>query len=274
MIRRLARNGLIWALLGVVLVGGCARESEGPNAPVNRDPNVIVAYVACGMAPAIQVAKERFEATNPGKSVRMEVGQPPELVARIEQGGVPDILICPGDSEIGMLERAGLLDPAAGAIIGHYGVAIATSSARPIGLSRPEDLAGSGVESIAMATPGINSVGSDGKHALERVGLWDQVQSKLVLCATPLEAVTAVAEGEASAALIYDPCPVLQLPDLVPPDSVTVVATLNPGEQRSVKIRLGVHRRSPNQLLVRRFVEVINSEELRPELAEVGLPGL
>lgn len=273
MIRRPAGNGLIWALLGVVLVAGCARESTGPEAPVKRDPNVIVAYVACGLAPAIQIAKEKFEAANTGKSVRMEIGQPPELVARIEQGAVPDVFICPGDSEIGMLERAGLLNPAAGATIGYYRVAIATPAARPVSLSRPEDLAGSEVESIAMATPGINSIGTDGKHALERIGVWDQVQSKLLLYGTPLEAVTAVAEGEASVGVIYDPCPVLQLPDLVPPDSVVVVATLNPGEQRPVRIRLGVHRRSPNQLLVRRFIEVINSEELRPELAEVGLPG-
>ncbi len=273
MIRRHVRNGLIWALLGVALVGGCARDSTDPNAPVSRDPNVIVAYVACGIAPAIQIAKESFEAANTGKSVRMEVGQPPELVARIEQGAVPDIIICPGDSEIGMLERARLLDPAAGATIGYCRVAIATPTARPVSLSHPEDLAGDEVESIAMATPGINSIGTDGKHALERIGVWDRVQNKLVLFSTPLEAVTAVAEGEADVGIIFDPCPVLQLPDLVPPDSVTVVATLSPGEQRSVKIRLGVHRRSPNQLLVRRFVEVINSEELRPELAEVGLPG-
>jgi len=263
---------VLLALLGVVWASGCARErARGPEG-VSRDPNVLLAYVACSLVPAVEVARDRFQAENAGKSIRIEGDEPFKLVGRLEKGEVPDLLISPGEAEIGVLEREGLLDRGTREPIGSMGLAIAVPAASPIDIRSYRDLTSRRLKSVTMSPPGITSLGTDGKQALERAGLWAKLQNKLVLQKTPLAALKLLAKGDADAGIIYDPCPRLALRDEIPPDSVKLAARLPMGEGRVARVYAVVHKRSPNALLAQRFLRLLASEELRPALAQAGLP--
>ena len=270
---RRAGRALALALLGALCAGGCARHGGRKQEVVSRDPNVLVAYVACSLVPAMEVAGDRFEAENAGKSVKIEGDEPLKLVARIEKGEAPDVLVCLGEAEIGVLEREGLLDRASRQAIGSMELAIAVPASSAIAIASFRDLASRRVGSVTMPPPGITSLGTDGKEALEREGIWGKLQEKLVLQKAPLAALKMLAEGKADSGVIYDPCPRLALPDEIPPDSVKVAARLPGGEGRALRVYAVAHKRSPNALLGQRFLRLLNSKEMRPALAEAGLPG-
>jgi molybdate transport system substrate-binding protein len=252
------------ALLALVLLTGCGQPTSSPPSRTARDPNRLIVYVACGLLSVAEEARLDFETRNQGKSVQIESDEPLALVRRIQSGEVPDILIAPGQAEIGVLEREGYLDPGSRQAIGTLGLALATPSGSSLRLSSYRDLAAPEAESIALATPGPTSLGTTGKHTLERLGLWSQVQSKLVLRKTPQEALEAVAKGETDAAILYDPCLRLRLQDDIGPDSVRVSVPEDGGAERAARVSVIVHKRSPNALLAARFIRILVERGIAP----------
>jgi ABC-type molybdate transport system substrate-binding protein len=226
---------------------------------IDRDPNVLIAYVACGLVPTIEGAREEFEAENTGKSLRIESDEPLSFVRRIEEGEVPDLLICPGEAEIGMLEREGFLDRGSRKVIGELQLAIAVPADRPTAIASPKDLASARVESITMSMPGISSPGTDGKHMLERLGLWSEIQGKLLLQQTPFAALELVAAGEVDAAIVYDPCVRLRIGGEIPRDSVRIAARMTSKEEPPIRAYAIVHKRSPNALLSQRLTRILTN---------------
>jgi molybdate transport system substrate-binding protein len=261
---RSAQPLVLVALLAATLVGGCSRSRVASSGTVSRDPNVLVAYVCCGFVPAIEDAKAQFESDNVGKSVSIESGEPESLVERIRSGAVPDVVIFPGEAEIGILEREGFLDRGSRQAIGSLRTAVAVRRANPVVIDSYAALTSNAVRSIAMSTPGITSVGTDGKQALERAGVWSQLQGKLSLQTSALGALEQVVGGQADAAIVYDPCFALSQVDTIPPDSLRIVALPRAGDERPVSVYIVLHKRSPNALLAQRLIRLLESRQLEP----------
>jgi len=274
-------------LLGLTLSAGCLREpvGTGSSRPVRRDPNLLVIYAVCALAPGLELARSEFEAQNPGRTVDIWFGDPTTLVDRVESGGVPDLLICLGEVELGLLQREGFVDPLPNQTIGGYHLVIATPAVSEVRITTPQDLLATDVGSIAMASPGTASIGTDGKKALERLGLWNQLQKKLKLYQKPQEVLEALSQGEVAAAIIYDPCPALALQEALSPDSVVVALPLTTSkgapdkaapavdQERLVYVRAATHKRSPNSGLAQRFVKLLGSEEIKAALEGASLRG-
>ena len=67
---------------------------------------------------------------------------------------------------------------------------------------RLEDLAKPSVKKIALANPDTAPYGKAGKQALERAGLWKQLEPKIVMAESVRQALTYVQDGNAEAALV------------------------------------------------------------------------
>lgn len=260
---RLIRRAFLWAAVGVVLavLSGCLRESAAPPGPtVNRDPNVVVVYVACGVLPAVEAAAERFEQARAGKSVEIRAGVPGELADLIRGGDVPDLLVCIGDAEIGALEREGLVARTPVAAPMEFRLVIVTpAEVGTLKVRSHRDLASRAVEAIAMPSPGITSLGSDAADALKRLAVWDDLQESLKITETPLEALELAAAGKVDVAIIYQPCPALGLASRVPRDALVVVAPLEPDSERRTSLHAGLHKSSPNAPLARLFLRYLKA---------------
>ena len=284
----------IFALAAAVLglLTGCAEETAPSVRPIERDPNLLVVYCACGLLPSVEAAREQFLSAYAGKSVEVTSGEPLELAKRVRSGEVPDILVFPGEAEIGELEREEHLDRASRQIMGGLSVVIAVPRGNPAQIGGPEDLMNARVTSIAVPLPGMTSPGTAAERELERTGLWQSLQAKMIVKQTPLEVLEAVSRGDVDAAVIYDPCLRLNMaeglevesgeprdaqeppaepgevrePPEPPAGSVEVVSSLTGGESRLTGICVAVHRRSPNALLAQRFMRALRAEiEREPE---------
>ena len=261
---RSAQPLVLVVLLAAALAGGCSRGRVASPGSISRDPNVLLAYVCCGFVPAIEDTKAQFESENTGKSVRIESGEPGDLVERIHSGAVPDVAIFPGDAEIGILEREGFLDRTSRQAIGSLRIAVAVRRDDPIVIDSYAALTSDAVGSVAMSTPGITALGTDGQQALERAGVWSKLQGKLSLQRSPLGALEQVVAGQADAAIVYDPCFALSQTERIPPESLRIVALPNAGGERSVSLYIVLHKRSPNALLAQRFIRLLEGRQLAP----------
>ena len=252
------RLGLLMVL---VFACGCAPKPRPTTAKVRRDPNLLVVYTACAVAPTVEAARAEFLTQNPGKLVDVVADEPVKLARRVNDGAVPDIFVCPGTAEIGTLEAEGLLDSGSQRAFGELRVVIMVPKGNPAAIHEPDDLLDPAAKIITMATPGLTSPGTDAKRELQRLRLWTRLQDRLLLCETPLAALKEVAAGKASAALLYDPCIRLAIKDGVPPDSVEAVSTLTVEGERGTRIYALLHKESPNSLLAQRFFRALASQE-------------
>jgi len=254
---RPSRKALAFAFLGLLAVTGCPRTRPGPQTASPADPNVLLVYVACALVPTLQAAAAEFQQANPGKSLQIQADEPGELVSKIESGAQPDVFICLGRSEAGLLEREGYLDTGWHREVGEHRLVLATPAAKP-GPESVQELASSGVASVIMAAPGITSLGTDGKRALERAGVWAKIQAKLVLRATPLQAIQGLAKGEADVGVTYTPCPLLELPGKIAPDSIAFGTSLAPYSERPARVQISMHKRTQKTELARQLIVALS----------------
>ena len=268
---RLTWRVLMWVALAATALPGCVRQSAAPPSPTaTRDPNVVVVYAACALLPAIDAAAERFEAARAGKFVEIKMGAPGELAELIRGGDIPDLLVCIGDAEIGMLEREGLMarTPVEAPMAFRLAMAV-PAGAGTLTIRSHRDLVSPKVQMIAMPSPGITSLGSDAAETLRRLELWDKLQERLKVTETPMEALELAAAGEVDVVIIYQPCPALELASRFSPDSIVVVAPLDPDSERRTSVHAGVHKSSPNAPLAKLFLRYLKLESGTAEEAEV-----
>ncbi|MFB3882125.1 MAG: molybdate ABC transporter substrate-binding protein [Armatimonadota bacterium] len=254
-------TAFIVAAIALAAAAGCAARPEASRQRVKRDPNLLLIYAACSIQPTIEAAKAEFVSRNSGKSADLVFDEPTKLAARIRKGEVPDIVIIPGEAEIGGLEADALVDGSSQQAFGGMRVVVMVPKGNPAQVRQPDDLLGSRVKTIAIATPGLTSAGTDARRELERANLWSKLQSKLTFKETPLLALQAVSRREVDAAVLYDPCLRLKVGSDVAPDSVEAVSTLTPESEEGSRIYAALHKQAPNGLLARRFLEVLAAQQ-------------
>jgi ABC-type molybdate transport system substrate-binding protein len=248
-------------LLGLAAVCGCAEKPEPGQPKVNRDPNLLVIYSACAVAPTVNAARTRFMSENSGKSVEVVTDEPAKLAERVSSGAVPDVFVSIGATEIGALAGEGLLDGSSQQGFGELKVVIMVPKGNPAGIHEPDDLLDPKVKTIAIPAPGLTSAGSDAKRELERLRLWSKLQDKLSFRESPLAVLKEVSESKVTAALLYDPCIRLTAGDGIKPDSVEPASTLTAEGERGTHIHAVLHKQSPNALLAQRFLRTLSAQE-------------
>lgn len=276
-----AHSLVILVLIAVVFapLTGCGKPAPPSARPIDRDPNLLVVYCACGLMPAVEAARDDFLAASPDKKVEITSGEPRELVARVQNGEVPDVFVCRGEAEIGELEWQGHLDRSTRHAMGGLTLVIAVPRGNPAQIHGMEDLTSERVRRIAISTPGLTSLGSAAERELERAGVWESLQEKITVKQRAIEVLEVVTAGEVDAALIYSPCLGMMpqegsaavsegMPDEesedateIPEPATDPIEIVSPVTSApETRIYTVAHKRSPNGLLAQRFIRELAAE--------------
>lgn len=125
-----------------------------------------------------------------------------------------------------------------------------------------QDLAGAGVQRIALGNPDSVPVGRYAKGALERAGLWPQLQAKLINTQNVRQSLDYVARGEVDAGFVYA-TDAQAMPDRVRRAFAVPV-------QGRIAYPLGVLKASTQPLQAQRFADFVMSAQGQAILARHG----
>ncbi len=233
-----------FALIGLaLLVGGLAgcRSASQPSAPTSEElggqvedvaqpafdaarvgaTGKLTVFVPCGMIIPVKKAVTVFRESNPGLEVTEDYDNASVLVAKIlERGAKTDVFVSPGVSEIEALEEAGLIDPESKRCLGSFELVVITRRDGGTDIARPEDLLE--CETIAIPEPGVNSVGTSGREALTNLGLWEQLEPRLLRTDQAIKSHNYVKEGKADVGISYKACPLETNPEKMNADEVRI----------------------------------------------------
>jgi len=214
-VRTMGRWTLAAGVTGVcLLLAGCGSRSAGKTgagAPAGGGAaaSKLYALVPCGqVGPFFEVAK-LFKAEHPEIALDWEQENMVTMTRKVLDGkAAPDAFLSMGDLEMDQLEAGGKLEEGTRVKYAENSLALIVPAKNPGGVKGIADLAKPSVKAIAVPDPALNSAGKHMKEALEKAGIWKQVERKILLPRFAADTKEIVMQGKVEAAVSYYPCSV------------------------------------------------------------------
>lgn len=187
-----------------------------------------------------------------GMRVVFSFGATADLAKQIENGAPFDVFAAADTEHVDSLDREGLLTPGTRALYARGRLALWLPSGSPLELSRIEDITAKEFDRIAIAKPDVAPYGKAAVESLKRLGIWSQVESRVVYAQNVSQAKQYAATGNAEVAFIP-------------------LALIKTGEGSYIEVDDGLHqpidqalaviKSSGQQNTARQFVSFLLSEE-------------
>lgn len=159
-------------------------------------------FAAASLTDALKEIQKNYEAKSGDKLAFSFLGSN-VLAKQIEQGAPADIFFSADEAQMDHVAKAGLIDPATRRDLLENTLVIVAPADSPLADVKPADLAKPEIKRIALADPKAVPAGVYAKAYLTKLGLWDQVQAKVVPTANVRAALAAVESGDVEVGLVY-----------------------------------------------------------------------
>ena len=152
---------------------------QGCKSPRNSEAAELHVAAAADLIPAFEEIGRQFEASQKTKVV-FSFGSTGLLTRQIENGAPMDVFAAASVDYIDQLEQKGLILSDTRAIYARGRIVLWTAKESPLKIEKLTDLNANEVKRIAIANPDHAPYGMAAREALQAVGIWDSVKSKLV----------------------------------------------------------------------------------------------
>jgi molybdate transport system substrate-binding protein len=167
-----------------------------------RSGDPITVSAAVSLTEAMQEIGTAFE-TSTGQRVIFNFGGSNVLARQIVNGAPVDVFISADTAQMDLVERARLAVVGSRAAITSNRLAIVVRRDRASPPTSAAALADASVRRIAIGDPEAVPAGVYARQYLERVGVWERLQRKLLPSANVRAALAAVENGSADAGIVY-----------------------------------------------------------------------
>ena len=244
-------------LLLALIAAGC--RSHGPENSQTNSQDLIVA-AASNLTDAFAEVGPRFTGET-GIRVVFSFGATADLARQIENGAPFDVFAAADTEHVEQLERKGLLAPGTRAVYARGRLVIWLPPGSNLKIERIQDIATKAFDRIAVAKPDVAPYGRATVESLRTLGIWNEVEGKVVYAQNVSQAKQYAATGNAEVAFIP-------------------LALLKPGEGSYLEVNeethqpidqaLGIIKDSTNQVAARQFVGFLLSDEGQELLSRKG----
>ena len=188
------RAGHVLLLMAALAVPGIAFPAE---------PRSVAVAVAANMRPAFEEIAARFQAKNPGVEVKPTFGASGSFFAQISNGAPFDLFLSADADFPAKVVEKGLADGKAFTYAyGKLVVWVPKGSQLDLDRKGLAALADPSVQKIAIASPEVAPYGRAAKAALEKAGLSEKLQGRIVMGQSVSQTAQFVQSGNAQAGFL------------------------------------------------------------------------
>lgn len=161
----------------------------------------ITIFAAASLTEALtEIGAAHEKAT--GNKVRFNFAASNTLARQIEAGAPADVFFSADEAQMDALEKKQLIDKGTRkSLLGNTLVIVTASDGPPV--SKVEDLAGPAIKRLSLGDPKAVPAGVYAKQHLEKLGLWEKLQAKVVPAENVRAALAVVESGNAEAGIVY-----------------------------------------------------------------------
>ena len=199
--------GLIFALVAIALIAGCAKQPGGTGATTSQsDANTINVLVPCGQTGPYFEIKDLFIKANPDVKVQELSENIAVITRKVLDGDSPEVFMSMGDREVTQLEQKDRIIPDTRTAYAINALVLIAPKGNPAKVKDLKDVAGPAVKRFVVVNPDESSAGFHSKEALQKLGIWDKVVAKTQVPDQPGMVDEILAKGDAEAGIGYWPC--------------------------------------------------------------------
>lgn len=242
----------------VIFISLSCRHQTSKNT--QSDSSELIVAAAANLTDAFREIGPRFT-SDTGVRVVFSFGATADLAKQIENGAPFDVFAAADTEHVDALEREGLLTPGTRALYARGRLVMWLPPGSNLKVERIEDITGKAFERIAIAKPDVAPYGQATVESLRAIGIWNQVEPKVVYAQNVSQAKQYAGTGNAEIAFI----PLA----LVKPGEGTYIE-VNEGLHRPIDQALGIIKDSPRQVAARRFVDFLLSDQGQEFLTKKG----
>lgn len=185
-------------LLTIIAIVGCGAGTEQAK---EAEPVELMVSVAASLTDAMQEIKEIYAEQHPEVNITYNFAASGTLQRQIEEGAPVDLFISAGKSQMDALEEKGLIVGASRKdLLGNEIVLIAAENCNLTGF---EGLADDDIGKISIGTPETVPAGKYAQETLMTLGLWDELQPKLVPAKDVRQVLHYVETGNVDGGMVY-----------------------------------------------------------------------
>lgn len=255
---------LCWAALVLAGFVGSACRSPEPAQPADQQvAREITISAAASLQAAFREIGKQYEARR-GVRINFNFGASGALQKQIESGAPVDVFASAGRPQMEALASQELIAPESRRDFARNALALVIPADQAPGLRGFADLSGAAVKRLAIGNPKTVPAGQYAEQALTRLGLWQQLQPRLVLAEDVRQVLDYVARGEVEAGLVY-------ASDVGAVDSRVRIVTRAPADSHDpILYPIAVVRASKQREAAQAFIDVVVSDEGQRSLEKYG----
>ncbi|SEB08947.1 molybdate transport system substrate-binding protein [Thalassobacillus cyri] len=247
----MTRN-IIAVILGLLVLTGC----QGDNQMGKPELRIAAASSLTGVMKQIETDFE----SQTDIQLTMNFGSSGTLAQQIEQGAPSDIYI--SASEYWMKEASdnGMMDEKSIASVMANRLVLAVNDSSDIVLKK---LTTDAVSQIAIGDPKSVPAGMYAKQALESLGLWKDIQGKLVYGKNAQQVAAYVESGNVDTGFVYQS-------DMIKSNKLRAADEVNKDHHTAIIYPAGIVKESKQKEAAEEFLQYIHSEEAKQTIKEFG----
>ncbi len=194
--RKIALLTLVVLLFASLIAGliGCS-EKEGAVT--------LNVFAASSLTDALNEVDDLYMAKHTNVTITPNFNSSGTLQTQIENGGPCDVFLSAAAKQMDNLQNGGLILEDTRKDLLNNKVVLIVPNDSTLGLTDFNGLTGANVSKIAIGDPASVPAGSYAKKAFDQLGIYSQVQSKLVLCTNVKQVLTYVENGDVDAGIVY-----------------------------------------------------------------------
>ena len=170
-------------------------------SPSDQNTSNILVLAAASLSDALSELQKDFGRENE-ITVNISYGGSQMLAQQISSGAPADIFISAGKSPMSFLANKDLIETPSIDILSNQ-LVLATKKSNNIQIKSLEDLNAPVIKNIGIADPDLAPAGAYAKEALNNVGIWNDIQPKLVFGSDARSVLAYLESGNVDAALVY-----------------------------------------------------------------------
>lgn len=254
-------NSILIVIVGVSLLIGC-NLWQGISPTTTQEQTSLTVSAAISLSQALQELQTVYQNINPNIIITYNFGASGALEQQIQQGAPVDVFFSAATKQMNDLQQSNLLinDTRRNLLTNRL---VLITAKNGVILSDFKQLTDAKIEKIAIGEPKSVPVGQYAQEMLAKLGIWQQIQPKLVLGNNVRQVLTFVESGNADAGLTY-------ATDAKTSPKVAVRATAQANLHSPIVYPLAVINTSRNPAAAKTFVEFLAGDRAKIVFQKYG----
>jgi molybdate transport system substrate-binding protein len=216
-----------------------------------------------GLIDALTEINDLYMQENSNVTITPNFAAAGTLQQQIEQGAPADVFFSPGVKQMNTLEEEGLILADTRLDLLNNKLVLIVPANSTLNITEFADLLNDNVEQIALGDPEFVPAGAYGKQAFELLGIWEEVQPKLILCSDVRQVLAYVESGNVDAGIVY-------LTDAAISSAVKVAANAPDEINAKIVYPLAVVTASTNVEAAKDYIDFLCGDEAKAIFEEYG----